>query len=53
MGFFRKDLFAVNGFNQAFQGWGREDSELVARLYNYGIKRREHPFMAVCFSSLA
>jgi len=49
MGFFKKDLFAVNGFNQAFQGWGREDSELAARLYNYGIRRREHPFMAVCF----
>ncbi|MCG8685740.1 MAG: glycosyltransferase family 2 protein, partial [Desulfobacterales bacterium] len=49
MGFFRKDLFAVNGFNQAFQGWGREDSELAARLYNYGLKRREHPFMAMCF----
>ncbi|MCG8684979.1 MAG: galactosyltransferase-related protein, partial [Desulfobacterales bacterium] len=49
MGFFRKDLSAVNGFNQAFQGWGREDSELAARLYNYGLKRREHPFMAMCF----
>lgn len=49
MGFFKKNLFAVNGFNQAFQGWGREDSELVARLYNYGVRRMEHPFMAVCF----
>ena len=49
MGFFREDLFAVNGFNQDFQGWGREDSELAARLYNYGLKRREHPFMAICF----
>jgi glycosyltransferase involved in cell wall biosynthesis len=49
MGFFTKDLFAVNGFNQVFQGWGREDSELAARLYNYGLRRREHPFMAVCF----
>ncbi|WP_320040999.1 glycosyltransferase family 2 protein [uncultured Desulfobacter sp.] len=49
MGFFRKDLFAINGFNQAFQGWGREDSELAVRLYNYRLKRREHPFMAVCF----
>ncbi|MDY0221981.1 MAG: galactosyltransferase-related protein, partial [Desulfobacterium sp.] len=48
-GFFREDLFAVNGFNQDFKGWGREDSELVARLYNYGLRRREHPFMAVCF----
>jgi len=49
MGFFRADIFAVNGFNQDFKGWGREDSELVARLYKYGLKRREHPFMAVCF----
>ncbi len=49
MGFFREDLFAVNGFNQDFQGWGREDSELAVRLYNHGLKRREHPFMAICF----
>ncbi len=49
MGFFKEDLFAVNGFNQEFKGWGREDSELAARLYSYGLRRREHPFMAVCF----
>jgi len=49
MGFFRKDLYSVNGFNQDFIGWGREDSELAARLYNLGLKRREHPFLAVCF----
>ena len=49
MGFFRKDIFAVNGFNTDFTGWGREDSELAVRLYRYGLKRREHPFRAVCF----
>lgn len=49
MGVFRKDLLAVNGFNQAFKGWGREDSEIVARLYHFGIKRKEHPFKAVCY----
>ena len=49
MGFFREDLVAVNGFNQDFTGWGREDSEIVVRLYNYGLKRREHPFRAICF----
>jgi len=26
MGFFRKDIVAVNGFNQNFAGWGREFS---------------------------
>jgi len=36
MGFFRKDIVAVNGFNQNFAGWGREDSELAVRLYRYG-----------------
>ncbi len=49
MGLFKSDLFAVNGFNEDFVGWGREDSELVARLYNYGLKRNVHPFMAICF----
>jgi len=48
MGLFREDIFSVNGFNQDFIGWGREDSELAVRLYKYGIRRREHPFMAVC-----
>ena len=49
MGFFREDIFAVNGFNEAFVGWGREDSELAVRFYRYGLKRKEHPFMAICF----
>ncbi len=49
MGFFRKDLVAVNGYNQAIQGWGREDQEIVVRLYNYGLKRKENPFRAICY----
>lgn len=49
MGFFRDDLIAVNGFNEDFKGWGREDSELAVRLFNYGLKRKSHPFMAICF----
>ena len=49
MGIFKSDLLAVNGFNEDFFGWGREDSELVVRLTNYGLKRRTHPFMAICY----
>ena len=49
MSFFREDLFAVNGFNEDFTGWGREDSELAVRFYRYGLKRKSHPFMAICF----
>jgi len=46
---FRKDFFAVNGFNEDFEGWGKEDSELAARLYKFGIKRKDIKFSACCF----
>jgi len=49
MGFFKADLLAVNGFNEDFEGWGREDSELAVRLFSYGLRRKSHPFMAICF----
>jgi len=49
MGLFREDLEVVNGFNHDFEGWGREDSELVVRLFKYGLKRKENPFKAICF----
>jgi hypothetical protein len=49
MGFFKEDLLAVNGFNESFRGWGREDQEMVVRLYKYGLKRMEHPFRAICY----
>ncbi|MBT9138314.1 glycosyltransferase [candidate division NPL-UPA2 bacterium Unc8] len=49
MGIFRDDLLAVNGFNEEFVGWGREDSELTVRLYRYGLIRKMHPFIAICF----
>ncbi|WP_205508327.1 glycosyltransferase family 2 protein [Longitalea arenae] len=39
MSFWRDDLILVNGYNEAITGWGREDTELVIRLYNRGIKR--------------
>lgn len=39
MSFWKKDIIAVNGYNESISGWGREDTELVIRLYNLGIKR--------------
>lgn len=35
--FWRQDVIAVNGYNQDFNGWGREDSELIIRLINHGV----------------
>ncbi len=46
---FKKDFIAVNGFNEEFQGWGKEDSELAIRLYRYGLRRKDLKFKAVCF----
>ncbi len=33
-------LFQINGFDESFEGWGREDSDLTARLLHAGFKRR-------------
>jgi len=40
MAFWREDYEAVNGFDEAFSGWGHEDADLVLRLHRYGIRRR-------------
>lgn len=39
-GFWRDDLVAVNGFDEAMTGWGSEDKELCARLENAGMRRQ-------------
>jgi glycosyltransferase involved in cell wall biosynthesis len=40
----KQDFVAVNGFDQIFEGWGYEDSDLVIRLIHNGIKRKEGRF---------
>lgn len=49
MAFWRNDLIAVNGFNEDFTGWGREDNEIAARLMNAGIQKRTLKFGGVIF----
>lgn len=45
----RESALAVNGFNEAFVGWGREDAEFAARLYASGLKRKDPLFSALVF----
>jgi glycosyltransferase involved in cell wall biosynthesis len=45
--FYKNDLLKVNGFNEDFITWGREDSELISRMYNIGIKRKNIKFQAI------
>ncbi len=36
----RQDFFAVNGFDETFEGWGHEDADLVLRLSHFGVMRK-------------
>lgn len=49
MGFWTKDLLAVNGYNEEISGWGREDAELEVRLMKLGIRRQSLKFGGVEF----
>ncbi len=37
--FWRQDLLDVNGYEERLEGWGREDSEICARLHHLGRTR--------------
>jgi len=47
MAFWKEDALLVNGYNENIQGWGREDSEFVARLVNNGVYKRNLRFGGV------
>lgn len=40
----KKDLLAINGFDEAYQGWGHEDADLAIRLIHTGIYRKDGRF---------
>jgi glycosyltransferase involved in cell wall biosynthesis len=45
----RSDLARVNGYNEAFIGWGSEDSELALRLMNSDVRRLDVRGWALCY----
>jgi glycosyltransferase involved in cell wall biosynthesis len=40
----RSDLERVDGFDAAFSGWGREDSDILVRLLRAGVRRKDGIF---------
>lgn len=44
--FWKNDFIQVNGFEENFEGWGYEDSELVQRFYNIGLHRKNAKLLA-------
>ncbi|WP_347372841.1 glycosyltransferase family 2 protein [Aequorivita sp. Q41] len=47
--FWKKDVVAVNGYNEAFEGWGREDSELIIRMMNNGVLGRRLRYRGIVY----
>ncbi len=47
--YFKSNFLAVNGYNEDFKGWGREDSELAYRFHNYGLKGKRLRYSAIVF----
>jgi glycosyltransferase involved in cell wall biosynthesis len=46
LGIWRADFDRVGGFDEAYQGWGYEDSDLVVRLIRSGVLRKDGRFSA-------
>ena len=44
LGVWRSDLLRVNGFDEAYSGWGLEDSDLVIRLLHAGVRHKSGRF---------
>ena len=40
MAFWKSDLYLVNGYDESFIGWGREDSDICIRLLHAGVKKK-------------
>jgi glycosyltransferase involved in cell wall biosynthesis len=49
LGMWKKDFFAVNGFDESFSGWGYEDSDLVIRLMRNQVLRKDGHFSVPVF----
>jgi len=47
--FWKNDLIAINGYNEDFEGWGREDSDLVIRLGNNGIGAKRLRYAGIVY----
>ncbi len=47
--FWKNDFILANGYNEDMTGWGKEDSELSARLINNNIKKLKLKHLAVSY----
>lgn len=49
MAFWKEDLMSVNGYDERFIGWGKEDNDISIRLLNSGVKLRFIKFSCISY----
>lgn len=49
MSFWKSDFIKINGFNESLVGWGIDDSEMIERLHNIGIKGKRLKFAGIAY----
>lgn len=47
--YWREDFIAINGYNEDFEGWGREDSDLVIRMGNKGVLAKRLRYAGIVY----
>ncbi len=47
--YWKKEVIAVNGYNEEFEGWGREDSELIIRMMHNGVLGRRLRYRGIVY----
>jgi glycosyltransferase involved in cell wall biosynthesis len=49
MAFWKNDLVKINGYNEDFSGWGKEDNDIAIRLQNAGLGLRFLKFGGIVY----
>lgn len=49
MAFWKSDLVRINGFDERYTSWGREDSDIAMRMMHAGVKRINLKWAAICY----
>ncbi|MDE5636587.1 MAG: glycosyltransferase family 2 protein [Alistipes sp.] len=49
MAYWRDDAIRINGFDEAFTGWGGEDDDFAVRMLNSGVRKKHVTFACIIF----
>lgn len=47
--YWRSDFIDINGYNEDMMGWGREDSEMIVRMMNKGVKAKRIRYRGIVY----